>query len=285
MLTFIVPVRHPQNARDWGRVKRTLEQTAASIAGQDSNEWRAVVVANSGSDLPALPPRFTVAWVDFSPNPMHDLGRDTSQWGDKFEAFRYDKGHRVLAGLLHAPDSDHYMVADDDDFVSSRLAGFVAGHPQERGWYVGNGYVWSEGGRWLFKHPQLHKVCGTTHIVHRDLMKIPATAADAPLQHVRWLGTHARLTEDFIAAGTPLKLLPFPGAVYRVGHGNAHSQSGSVRHMFFLRRGMLVRPHVMARNLFRLRLLSQSVIDEFGMARAGAVPGMAQDGQITVAAP
>ncbi|WP_254605078.1 LysR substrate-binding domain-containing protein, partial [Sphingomonas bacterium] len=25
-----------------------------------------------------------------------------------------------------------------------------------------------------------HKACGTTHIVHRDLMKIPATAAEAP---------------------------------------------------------------------------------------------------------
>ncbi|MBO9515983.1 MAG: galactosyl transferase [Variovorax sp.] len=283
MLTFIIPVRHPENAKDWRRVKRTLEQTAASIANQDSNEWRAVVVANTGSDLPALPARFTVAWVDFAPNPVHDIGRDTSQWGDRFEAFRYDKGHRVLAGLLHDPGADHYMVVDDDDFVSSRLASFVARHPQAHGWYFGKGYVWTEGGRWIFRHSKLHKACGTTHIVRRDLMKIPATAAEAPLAHVRWLGTHARVTEDFVAAGTPLAPLPFPGAVYRVGHGNAHSQSGTVRHMFFLRRGMLVRPHVLATNLLRLRLLSPAQIEEFGMARAGAVPGIAQEGAVSVA--
>jgi len=58
MLTFIVPVRHPENARDWTRVRQVLEQTAASIAGQESDEWSAVVVANSGSDLPPLPLRF-----------------------------------------------------------------------------------------------------------------------------------------------------------------------------------------------------------------------------------
>lgn len=52
MLTFVVPVRHPENARDWGRVKLTLTQTAASIASRDSDQWRAVVVANTGSDLP-----------------------------------------------------------------------------------------------------------------------------------------------------------------------------------------------------------------------------------------
>ncbi len=265
MLTFVVPVRHPQNARDWGRVKQTLAQTAASIAAQDSDEWRAVVVANTGSDLPPLPSRFRVAWVDFSPNPLHDIGRNPHQWADKFEAFRYDKGQRVLAGLLHAPDSDYYMVCDDDDFVSHRLASFVARHPGERGWFVGDGYVWSEGGQWLFKHDMLHKSCGTTHILHRDLMKIPATAAEAPLQHVRWLGTHARITEEFVSAGTPLKPLPFPGAVYRVGHGNAHSLSASVRHMFYTRKGVLLRPHILARNLTRLRRLTRTEIDEFGM--------------------
>jgi hypothetical protein len=272
MLTFIVPVRHPQNARDWARVKTVLEQTAASIAGQQSDQWRGVVVANTGSDLPTLPPRFEVASVDFSPNPLHDLGPDYMTWPDKFEAFRYDKGRRVLAGLLHAPDSDHYMVVDDDDFVSSRLAGFVARDPNARGWYIMNGYMWSEGSGWLFRHPTLHQSCGTTHILHRDLMKIPSTAADAPLQHVRWLGTHARIVEELIAADTPLQPLPFHGSVYRVGHGNAHSQMRSVWHSCFMRKGVLLRPHVLAGNLTRLRRLTLSHIGEFGMGRALALP-------------
>jgi hypothetical protein len=268
MLTFIIPVRHPQNAKDWGRVKYVLGQTAASIAGQESGAWRAVVVANTGSDLPPLPRGFEVAWVDFSPNPIHDLGQDFTSWPDKYEAFRYDKGRRVLAGLLHAPNSNHYMVVDDDDFVSSRLAGFVERHPTANGWYITDGYMWSEGSHWIFKFPSLHKHCGTTHIVHRDLMKIPPTFAEAPQEHVRWLGTHARITEEFVAAGHPLEPLPFAGSVYRVGHGNAHSQTRAVWHSCFMRKGVLFRPHVLASNLTRLRSLTPTHISEFGMAAA-----------------
>jgi hypothetical protein len=270
MLTFIVPVRHPQNARDWSRVKQILEQTATSIAGQDSDEWRAVVVANTGSDLPPLPPRFSVAWVDFPPNPAHDMNVVSPE--DKFEEFRYDKGRRVVAGLVHAPESDHYMVVDDDDFVSSRLAGFAARNPKERGWYIKNGYCWSEGSRWAFSHTTLHKICGTTHIIHRDLMKIPASLADAPRQHVRWLGQHFRTTDDLVAAGTPLQALPFAGSVYRVGHSNAHSLSRSLWRTFFLRREVLKRPHLLVRNSLRLRRLTPALIREFGMAQAVGEP-------------
>jgi len=266
MLTFIVPVRHPQNARDWSRVKQVLKQTATSIAGQESDEWRAVVVANTGSDLPPLPPRFSVAWVDFPPNPAHDVNVPTPE--DKFEIFRYDKGQRVAAGLVHAPDSDYYMVVDDDDFVSSRLAGFAARHPDEHGWYIGNGYCWSEGSQWTFAHPTLHKACGTTHILHRDLMKIPLSVADAPRPHVRWLGQHGQTTEDLVAAGTPLQLLPFPGSVYRIGHGNAHSLSRSIWRTFILRKNVLMRPYLLVRNSLRLKRLTPALIREFGMGEA-----------------
>ena len=267
MLTFIVPVRHPQNARSWARVKHVLEQTAASIASQDSDAWRAVVVANAGSDLPPLPGRFSVAWVDFPANSLHELQRsDVGTNAVKYEAFKYDKGQRVLAGLLHAPHSDHYMVVDDDDFVSSRLAGFVARHPHVRGWYIDRGYCWSEGSRWVLTQSALHKICGTTHILHRDLMKIPDTAARATPEHVRWLGQHARTTEDCLAAGSPLQPLPFAGSVYRVGHGNALSLSRAVWRSFFLRKDVLLRPHVLVRNTLRLRRLTSAVSGEFGMA-------------------
>jgi len=271
MLTFIVPVRHPQNARDWSRVKQVLEQTAASIACQDSDEWRGVVVANTGSDLPELPPKFSVAWVDFSPNPLHDLGPDMAINQDKYEAFRYDKGHRVLAGLLHAPDSQHYMVVDDDDFISSKLAGFVARHPQAHGWYIGKGYWWTEGSDWVFVYPGLHKFCGSTHVIHRDLMKIPASRAEAPMSLVRWLGQHGRTTEDLAEAGTPLAPLPFAGTVYRVGHGNAHSLSRSTWQTFIFRKDLLWRPHVLVRNALRLRKLTPGMVEQFGMKRAVAV--------------
>ena len=54
-LTFIIPVRHQDNARDWALLKANLTQTAASIASQTHPGWRALVVANEGADLPDLP--------------------------------------------------------------------------------------------------------------------------------------------------------------------------------------------------------------------------------------
>ena len=50
MLTFIIPVRHQDNARDWTLLKANLSQTAASIAGQTHPGWRALVVANEGAN-------------------------------------------------------------------------------------------------------------------------------------------------------------------------------------------------------------------------------------------
>jgi hypothetical protein len=55
MLTFVVPVRHPESAKEWGRLKANLAQTVRSIAAQDVGGWKAVIAANAGLDLPALP--------------------------------------------------------------------------------------------------------------------------------------------------------------------------------------------------------------------------------------
>ena len=52
MLSFVIPVRHQENARDWNRVKENLSQTVASISGQTHSSWDAVIVANHGATLP-----------------------------------------------------------------------------------------------------------------------------------------------------------------------------------------------------------------------------------------
>ena len=113
-LTFLIPVRHPNNSPDWSRLKANLEQTIASIAGQTHHDWRAVIIANAGSDLPALPAQVEVEWVDFSPNVLHDKG--TASRDEVLDAFRMDKGRRVLKGMLRARDSRFFMIVDDDDF-------------------------------------------------------------------------------------------------------------------------------------------------------------------------
>ena len=94
---------------------------------------------------------------------------------DFLDAFRIDKGRRVLKGMLRARDSRFFMISDDDDFVSSRIAQFVADHRDANGWIVDDGYVWDDGGEILYRHRHLNHVCGTTLIVRSDLYRLPDT--------------------------------------------------------------------------------------------------------------
>jgi len=261
-LTFVVPVRHPANSRDWGRQLANLRQTIASIAAQDHPGWRAVIVANTGADLPPLPAGFEVERVEFSPNPVHDR-KDLPQ-AAIFDAVRLDKGRRALAGALRARQSRYLMIMDDDDFVSRKLTGFVVAHDGANGWAFEDGYVWGDGGRWVFRNPAFSDLCGTSHIVRTDLYRLPASLADAEIDDVKYmLGSHRFIAARLKAAGAPLSPLPFRGAVYRVGHAGSHSGSRNILSQFVLNRRALRRPWESLLNLTRVGIMTQALRDEF----------------------
>lgn len=262
VVTFIIPVRHQKNARDWGLLKKNLTQTVASISNQTSPDWRGVIVANRGADLPALPDKFSVTWVDFPPNDIHDRGNATQE--EFLDSFRADKGRRVLAGMLDARDSRFFMIVDDDDFVSARIVEYVSQHHNENGWTIDKGYIWDDGGSLLLGRDQFSHYCGTSLIIRSDLYGLPPSAEDASLEWIKdMLGSHVRIAPALAARGTPLKSLPFPGAVYRVAHKGSHSKAPSLIEMYFLNRSALKRPVNILRNLARLRLLSAEHKREF----------------------
>jgi len=224
LLTFVAPVRHPENARDWPAAKAKLAQTLASISAQTDPRWRCVVVANHGADLPAPPAGVEILRVDFAPNPHHERGGlDPEPF---YDAFRLDKGRRVHAGFLKVRDTAFYMIVDDDDLVSNRLVEFVARNTEANGWYVDNGYVWGSGGRWLYAVDRFNELCGTSLIVRRDLYDLPERFEATSARTIGdMLGSHWRIRERLAARGQPLAPLPFRGAVYRVGHECSHSRS------------------------------------------------------------
>ena len=271
-LSFIVPVRHPANAKNWASLKHHLGQTLNSIASQTHAGWRGLVVANHGADLPPMPPGFEVEWVDFPPNRLHERGDATKE--EFYEAFRLDKGRRVLAGLLRARDSAYFMVVDDDDFVSRQLTGFVTAHHGAPGWFFKTGLVWTDGSRGpLYRHPSFASLCGTSHIIRADLYELPASAAAASEAYIKQrLGSHIFIEELLAQRGTPLAPLPFAGAVYRIGHAGAHSGSMGVVRTFVLKRRNFEVPMSLLRALLRLRPLTPSVRQEFFGAPA-AVSG------------
>jgi len=262
ILTFIIPVRHPQNARDWSLQIKNLKETAASIANQTHPDWRAIVVANDIAEIPDLPANFSVERVTFPPNPQHErAGVDLEQF---YDMFRIDKGRRVLAALLRARHSKFIMIVDDDDFVSRRLTEFAAAHQDANGWNITEGFVWGDGGTLLYRHQDFSAFCGTSHIVRTDLYEIPATFEDASPDYIKkMLGSHRFIAPYLEEHGTPLQRLPFPGAIYRTGHAGAHSSSGQILPTFIFNRQNLRKPHAVPIHLARLRLLTKARREEF----------------------
>jgi hypothetical protein len=262
VLTFVIPIRHPQNSKDWPALKQRLAQTILSIAGQDDARWRAIIVANKGSDLPALPGKFELKEVDFAPNPMVEQGdNDLETFRD---SFRLDKGRRVLAGILETDRTGYLMIVDDDDFVSCRLTGFVAAHLGESGWYVRDGYVWRDGGRLIYKYADFSKFCGTSHIIKAALYELPASVGAADPDYLRKIfGSHIHIREYLEERGERLEPLPFAGAIYRIGHAGAHSKSPGLIKQFFFKRELLRNPFKLVDRFARLRLLGAHVRRQF----------------------
>ncbi len=266
VVTFIIPLRHPQNSPDWPALKRRLADTVRSIAAQDDARWRAIIVANEGADLPPLPDNFEVEHVDFPPNPMIEKGdNDLEAFRD---CFRLDKGRRVLAGILKAHSTGYVMVVDDDDFVSCRLTSFVASRQGENGWYVRDGYVWGDGGRLIYEYADFSKYCGTSLIIRRDLYELPASVDAADPDHVRkFFGSHIFIREFLEERGKALLPLPFVGAIYRVGHAGAHSNSAGLIKQVFFSREILKNPLKLLGRLARIRILDAAVRHHFWGSR------------------
>jgi hypothetical protein len=261
-LTFIIPVCHPHNARDWNQLKSNLAHTVKSVSAQLSGEWNAIIIANYGSDLPPLPDGFAIHWVDFPPNPVYEQGSvDQEQFRD---GVRLDKGRRILAGMLHAGKMGHVMVVDADDFISNRLAGFAAENREKPGWYMSKGYGWSDGGKMLYLYSGFHLFCGTSHIVRSDLFNLPQRFEEASDVYIRrMLGSHIYIDEYLRSSGTPLNPLPFTGAIYRIGHAGSHSKSAGLWQSFFLTEEVWKRPLSILPRIFRLRILRKSLQREF----------------------
>lgn len=275
ILTFVIPVRHPANARDWGELKTNLGATLRSISNQKEKNWRAIIVANHGSDLPTLPAGVGVKWVDFPPNALHERG---SAHHEQFlEAVRLDKGRRILAGMIDAGATDYFMVTDDDDLVSSELTGFVTKHRGHNGWFFRHGYIWSPGRSLLYRHPDFSMVCGTSHIVRADLFELPQSVGEASEEYIKsMLGSHIFITKYLVQKGTPLASLPFVGAVYRTGHVGAHSRSKDVFSTYLMHAWLLKSPGELSRRLFRLRHLGKAIRDEFFGRDSALVNGRRQ---------
>ena len=262
LITFVIPVRHQSNSKNWALLKANLTQTIASISAQTNPNWKAIIVANEGADLPSVPDGFEIVRVDFPPNNMHEQqGQDKEAF---YDAFRIDKGRRVLKGMLHVRDTAFYMIVDDDDFVSNSLVSYVAQNQHANGWKINDGYVWGDGGKLLYIHHDFANYCGTSLIIRSDLYSLPDSFKAASDEYIKtMLGSHVKISKILADRGKPLASLPFLGAVYRIGHAGAHSKSPSLISKYCFNKYLMIRPHKLLSNLLNLRYVGKAFKQQY----------------------
>ena len=257
-LSFIIPIRDHAGVADWPAAMCNLQATAASIAAQTSSSWRCVVVASRHSPLPHLPGKIEVHRLDLpTPAPLPPL----ANMEQRLEAIRADKGRRVLEGMLSVAPDNYVMTVDYDDLVSNRLAAFAEVHSAQPGWFVDSGYLYDGSSTLMRLGSGFDELCGTSLIIHADRLVLPPKLEAADETYLRqWFGSHKFAKRLLAQAGTPLAPLPFPGAIYRVGHADAVSASSAIWRHFLPRRQRLF-PQL--RSLARLRLLTSKLRTEY----------------------
>ena len=204
MLVFVVPLKSAAVSTSWGEVSRLLERTVRSACAQTCPAFRVIVVCHEVPEIGFEDPRLEFLPVSYAPP-----GRARVET-------RRDQGRKTLAGLRRALsyNPSHVMLLDADDYVSNRLAGHVAEHPDANGWYIAKGYFYREGMDTVHvERRRFHQWCGSSHIVRPELLELPAPA-DEP-----WFIYHKQIVRRMRQRGTPLEPLPFPGAMYLISHG------------------------------------------------------------------
>jgi hypothetical protein len=257
VINFIMPVRHHDTVKDWDGVVRRMSHTMASLAAQTNPNWRVTIVANPDTPLPDLPPQADVVHVDFAPAHLPNEFKEPEAF---YHAIRLEKGSRIERGMLAMRAARYTMVMDYDDFLHRDLVAFVAGGNAPNGWTIEHGYFF-DGGPILYKtHDEFSAFCGSSHIVRSNLYLPISGQAPYDQDYVkRALGSHRAIVADLRQAGTPLDILPFAGAVYRMGYRGNTSSSRNIRKWLFGWTTSLGHPLRTIRRLSRLRRMTPAI--------------------------
>ena len=253
---FLIPVKSHRGEARWDAIMDLIAATFRSISRQTNPDWSAYVIADEDTPLPDTPAGFQVVRLPsvsdgpVVPNPPVK-GRKLSR-----EQVRIDKGRRLHAGMKAAMGCQYFMTVDYDDFVSKRLVEHVASDPGHAGWYLDSGYIY-DGGPFAYLYgSRFHMHCGTTHIVNAELLAEVEASESQDEFTKHWLGSHIFIKDFLDSRSRPLKALPFPGAVYNVGHAASISASKSILRTYFVNREVMRAPWKLAGRLSNLHLFT-----------------------------
>lgn len=232
MLAFILPVKHPARSRSYEKVTDLLRDTVRSVEAQTDPRFCTIVVGNQRPAWWEDTPTRRFVEVDFPPAEPPKSRADWVNW------LYLDRGAKLAVAMLHARDlgATHVMPVDADDFVSNRLAGFVAEHPDTAGWYMETGLIWSGLFRIGEERHKFWSYCGTSHLFRQELFDVPASLGLRPTRDAvveamgheyveKILGNHIHYLRHFAERGVSLQRLPFIGGVWHADTGENSSRA------------------------------------------------------------
>lgn len=141
------------------------------------------------------------------------------------------------------------MKLDADDFISSRLVGWLARNQEASGYLISNGWLWRSGARFFLERTEtLDRICGSCLIIRHDLVErtgpfrtetegvvmseensrfaaadhyslVPGSATSTLLAN----DSHQRWAAQFAYLGHHVQTIPFPAVIYRFGNPDSNT--------------------------------------------------------------
>jgi hypothetical protein len=272
-LAFLIPFAPRRVKSKWDTACVQLQQTLKSLQNSASGSFCVVVAGHDTPDFEvSLDDRFCFLSVDQPPpaHPNHGV------------AVRLDKLMKITAAWNYAKakwNPRYVMKLDADDFVSSKLVGWLDREGSEAGYLIPHGWIWRAPSRHFIRRTEtLDRICGSCLIIRSDLadqtgpfltevegvVLDKASSEFAARDHyalVPGSGTstllandsHQRYAAQFAHLGHKLASVPFAAVIYRTG--NADSITGGTWHIHNLR--------MLAGSLRRMRLITAGLRREF----------------------
>src|SRR5262245_17061886 len=163
-VVFLIPFASRKMRANWLAAGTYLQQTIRSIRNSASENYRVVVVGNEK-------PKIETG----SDSRVHFLSSNDPFPSDANyrAALRLDKLAKIDAAWRYAKSKwnpKYVMKLDADDFISSRLVGWLDEVATEAGYLIRHGWLWRSGARYLIQRTEcLDRVCGTCLIIRSDL--------------------------------------------------------------------------------------------------------------------
>jgi len=240
-VVFLIPFASRTVKAKWEIACVHLQQTLKSIQNSTNGNYRVVVAGHEAPDFDvALDSRFYFLPLNH-PIPTH-VNRNS--------ALRLDKLTKIAAAWDYAKSTwnpNYVMKLDADDFISSKLVGWLDTAGGKAGYLIKHGWFWRSGARYLIERTEyLDRVCGSCLIIRSDLAdeKGPfltscegvsldeASAKFAASDHYSLVpgsgistlllnDTHQRYAAQFAYLRHKLSSLPFSAIVYRLGNSDS----------------------------------------------------------------